>query len=131
MNQMKEQRFLRHLVDCVWNHVTESTEVPSTQTANMLIANARISFEEENKKGLDKLVNRLVSENVKLKEEQLKQYTKNSIFEEYYSHSGCDMYKILNEHTKYREDKWVLSPVSEGKLKALDLAILEFSKLLL
>lgn len=31
---------LRHLVDVVWNHVTESEEVPSTKIADMLINKA-------------------------------------------------------------------------------------------
>ena len=37
------RHFLRHLIDVVWNHVTESEEVPSTQLADMLIDNATIS----------------------------------------------------------------------------------------
>lgn len=40
------------------------------------------------------------------------------IFIEYYSHEGCDCYKILNPYTKYREEKIVLGRVDEGLEKA-------------
>ena len=44
-------------------------------------------------------------------------------FIEYYSHTNCDMYKILNPYTNYGEDKIVLHPVSEGLQKSIDKAI--------
>jgi len=49
--------------------------------------------------------------------------TSNFLFIEFYSHEDCDMYKILNEYTGYREDKLVLCKVSDGIEMALDLAI--------
>lgn len=119
------KEFLRHLVDCTWNHVTESTEVPATKTADMIIENAQASFIEIKK---NQLAERIDHKVIEAKKEELAKYTKNSIFEEYYSHTRCDMYKILNEHTKFNEDKWVLSPVSEGLEQALDLAIKSFIK---
>lgn len=54
---------------------------------------------------------------------KLAELTSNFPFIEYYPHSDCDMYKILNEYTKWKEEKIVLSPVSEGFEKALDIAI--------
>lgn len=54
---------------------------------------------------------------------KLRQHTTNFPFIEYYSHEGCDCYKILNEHTKFAEDKIVLCPVDQGFSKALTLAI--------
>ena len=62
------------------------------------------------------------------KVETLRKLTNNFLFIEYYTHSGCDMYKIKNEWTRYAEDKLVLSPVSEGIEKALDLAIISVKK---
>lgn len=54
--------------------------------------------------------------------------TNNFIFVEYYSHTNDFMYKIMNEYTDYNQDKLVLSPISEGIEKALDLAIDSISK---
>ena len=34
--------------------------------------------------------------------EQLTKLTDNFLFIEYYTHKGCDMYKILCEYTKYK-----------------------------
>jgi len=45
----------------------------------------------------------------------------NPIFIEYYSHEGCDCYKIRNPWTKYRSGVQVLCPVGSG---------LEFAKLI-
>jgi hypothetical protein len=45
-----EDRDLRLLVDIVWNHATESTTVPSTETADMLIAQYRIALTPEQDK---------------------------------------------------------------------------------
>jgi len=53
----------------------------------------------------------------------LQKLTENFLFIEFYSHTGCDMYKIMNEYTDFKENKCVLSPISEGIEKALDLAI--------
>lgn len=61
--------------------------------------------------------------NIDRKINKLRQHTSNFLFIEYYSHEGCECYKILNEHTKYGEDKRVLCPVDEGFSKALDIAI--------
>lgn len=47
---------------------------------------------------------------------------KNPIFIEYYSHLGCNCYKILNPWTKYSADVRVLCPVSEGIGRATVLA---------
>ena len=54
---------------------------------------------------------------------KLCEVTSNFLFIEYYSHEDCNMYKILNEYTNYREDKLVLCKVEDGIEKALDLAI--------
>jgi len=35
-----QRKFFRHLIDVVWNHVTESQEVPATSTADELIDKA-------------------------------------------------------------------------------------------
>ena len=43
-------------------------------------------------------------------------------FIEYYSHTGEDMYKILNPYTKFKTDTKVLCPVRDGFLKALAIA---------
>lgn len=59
---------------------------------------------------------------------QLRKLTSNFLFIQYYSHTGCDMYKILNEFTFYNEDKVVLCPVDEGIEKALDLALEHLQK---
>ncbi len=61
--------------------------------------------------------------NIDKKIKQLRGITSNFLFIEYYSHSKCDEYKILNEFTEFGEDKCVLCPVDEGIEKALDLAI--------
>lgn len=47
---------------------------------------------------------------------------KNPIFIEYYSHEGCECYKVNNPWTKYAADKVVLCPVSKGLAKATALA---------
>lgn len=60
--------------------------------------------------------------------DSLQKVTSNFLFIEYYSHTKCDMYKILNEYTKYKEDKVVLSPVSEGFEKSLIEAIKHLTK---
>ena len=39
------RKFLRHLIDVVWNHVTESEEVPATYVADDLINKAIKSHE--------------------------------------------------------------------------------------
>jgi hypothetical protein len=39
---VNDQTYLRNLVDIVWNHVTDSTEVPSTSVADKLIKQAGI-----------------------------------------------------------------------------------------
>ena len=54
---------------------------------------------------------------------ELRKLTTNFLFIEFYSHEGCDMYKILNEYTDYREDKFVLCKVDDGIEEALDMAI--------
>lgn len=59
---------------------------------------------------------------------QLRELTSNFLLIEYYSHTGCDMYKILNEFTFYNKDKLVLCPVSEGIETALDLALEHLQK---
>lgn len=46
----------------------------------------------------------------------------NPIFIEYYPHEGCECYKVKNPWTKYREEKVVLCPVSEGIGRATVLA---------
>jgi len=50
------------------------------------------------------------------------------IFPEYYSHTHCMMWKILNPYTKYKEEKFVLYSVEEGIEKSLDVAIEQISK---
>lgn len=54
---------------------------------------------------------------------QLRNLTDKFLFIEFYSHENCDMFKIINEYTDYKEDKIVLCKLSEGIEKALDLAI--------
>ena len=54
---------------------------------------------------------------------QLREITSNFLFIEYYSHTNCEMWKILNKYTKFREEKLVLCPLDDGIEKALDLAI--------
>lgn len=61
--------------------------------------------------GIDKKIN------------ELRKYTENFLFIEYYSHTQCEMYKILNPYTHYKQDKVVLCPVEDGIAKALDKAI--------
>ena len=46
----------------------------------------------------------------------------NPIFIQYYSHEGCDCYKIKNPWPTYCEEIIVLCPVSEGLRKATMLA---------
>jgi hypothetical protein len=60
---------------------------------------------------------------------KLRKLTSNFIFIEFYSHTNSDMYKILNEYTKFRKDKIVLCEISEGIEHALDLAIECFKKI--
>lgn len=60
--------------------------------------------------------------------DELRGYTSNFPFIEYYSHTHDQMYKILNEYTPYREEKIVLCSVAEGFEKALDLANAVISK---
>jgi hypothetical protein len=55
--------------------------------------------------------------------ERLGKITSNFLIVEYYTHTGKYMYKICNEYTKYKEEKFVLCAVEEGISKALDLAI--------
>jgi hypothetical protein len=59
--------------------------------------------------------------------DELRDVTSNFLFIEYYSHTQCDMWKIMNEYTHYKSDKLVLCQVDEGIEKALDLAIKEIS----
>ncbi len=54
---------------------------------------------------------------------QLWKITSNFLFIEFYSHTNCEMWKILNEYTAYKQDKIVLCSLDEGIEKALDLAI--------
>jgi len=54
---------------------------------------------------------------------ELRKVTDNFIFIEYYTHTSCDMWKILNEYTNFKSDKLVLCSLSDGIDKALDLAI--------
>ena len=61
----------------------------------------------------------MIDEKIKV----LRSLTNNFPFIEYYSHTSCDMYKILNEHTRYNEHKFVLCPVEDGFEKALECAI--------
>lgn len=53
---------------------------------------------------------------------------KNPLFVEYYSHLGCDCYKILNPWTRYRANIVVLCPVEEGIEVARKLAKRELRK---
>ena len=46
----------------------------------------------------------------------------NPIFTEYYPHENCECYKVKNPWTKYREEKVVLCPVSDGIGRATVLA---------
>lgn len=39
---------------------------------------------------------------------------KNPIFIEYYSHDGCDCYKVRNPWPSFAEETIVLCPVSDG-----------------
>lgn len=58
----------------------------------------------------------------------LRGITSNFLFIEYYPHTNCDMWKILNEHTNFKQDKHVLCPVTDGIERALDIAIVEIGK---
>lgn len=58
----------------------------------------------------------------------LRAITSNFLFIEYYPHTNTQMWKILNEHTKFKQDKVVLCPVIDGIEKALDVAIKELSE---
>lgn len=44
---MKNKKFLRYLVDIVWNECTESEEVPATVWADKMIRKAYKTFKEE------------------------------------------------------------------------------------
>jgi len=59
---------------------------------------------------------------------QLRAITSNFIFVEFYLHTNCEMWKIMNEYTNYNQDKLVLCPLDEGIEKALDLAIEHIGK---
>ena len=61
--------------------------------------------------------------NIDLKILELRKLTTNFLFIEYYPHTNCEMWKILNEYTTYKQDKLVLCSLDEGIEKALDLAI--------
>ncbi len=54
---------------------------------------------------------------------KLKSITSEFLFVEFYSHTNCEMWKILNEYTKFQEEKLVLHSLEEGFEKSLDLAI--------
>lgn len=54
---------------------------------------------------------------------QLRTLTDNFLFIEFYTHTNCEMYKIENVYTDYKKYVLVLSKVTEGIEKALDLAI--------
>lgn len=55
---------------------------------------------------------------------QLMELSSQFIFIEYYYHTDCYMYKIINDYTNYREDKIVvLCSLDNGFERALDLAI--------
>lgn len=54
---------------------------------------------------------------------QLRKITTELPYIEFYTHSGCEMWKINNEFTNYNQDKLVLCTVEEGFEKALDFAI--------
>jgi hypothetical protein len=45
------------------------------------------------------------------------------VFIEYYAHTSCLAYKIINPWSEYKEDKLVLCSMNHGIEKALDLAI--------
>lgn len=47
---------------------------------------------------------------------------KNPIFVEYYSHEGCDCFKVNNPYTAYAEDKIVLCKVESGIMEAKRIA---------
>lgn len=70
--------------------------------------------------------NMLAAVDVKIAE--LLKITDEFIFPAYYSHTDCVMWKIENVYTKWGGETLVLSPVSEGIEKALDLAIEHISK---
>ena|SRR5690348_14219459 len=65
---------------------------------------------------------------VDVKIAELLQISDEFIFPAYYSHTGCVMWKIENVYTKWGGETLVLSPVSEGIEKALDIAIDELYK---
>lgn len=58
---------------------------------------------------------------------QLRSITSNFLFIEYYSHKESDCWKIMNEFTRYNNDKIVLCKLDEGIEKAIDLAISHIS----
>jgi len=103
----------KHEIDLSWLSQLKNDAEHNANRA-LEIAKERDEFEAKYK-GLD------------IKIEELSTLTSNFPFIEFYPHTHCDMYKILNEYTKYREDKWVLTPVSEGFEKALDTAIKQFT----
>jgi len=68
--------------------------------------------------------------NIEKLSKELIEYYGNFIFPEYYSHTDCDMWKILNPFTLYKEDKVVLCPVdSEDAVeRALTIALATMAK---
>lgn len=52
----------------------------------------------------------------------------NYIFPEYYAHTDCLMWKIMNPFTNLKSDKRVLSKIDEPIGQALELAISEMRK---
>lgn len=59
---------------------------------------------------------------------ELLDITNEFLFVEYYPHSRRIEFKILNEYTKYGEEKLVLCPVEDGIERALDIAIEQITK---
>ena len=55
--------------------------------------------------------------------QELLQLSDEFIFPAYYTHTNKVMWKISNVYTNYAQETLVLSPVSEGIEKALDMAI--------
>lgn len=63
--------------------------------------------------------------NIEQLSKDLVELTGNFIFPEYYPHTNCLMWKILNPFTKYGEEKFVLVHVDDeyGVQKALTIAL--------
>ena len=68
--------------------------------------------------------------NIEKLTQELIEYSGTYVYPEYYSHTGCKMWKINNPWTKYKEEKIVLCPVDgESQLeKALVLALAILAK---